>query len=69
MRPLWLVEDFYKLSRAFEFNSFGFLNLEFFNFKDDASMDFSRETKLNRKRPKAYNHHHIQSVTHNFKPS
>ena len=41
-----LVKKFRKLSRTFEFDLFGFLNLEIFNFKVDISTENFREFKL-----------------------
>ena len=48
MRPIGLVEQFHKLSRAIGFVLFGFLNLKLLNFKVDASTDFIF-SNLNRK--------------------
>ena len=41
-----LVKQFHKLSRTVEFDLFGFLNLEIFNFKVDISTENCREFKL-----------------------
>ena len=41
-----LVKQFHKLSRTFEFDLFGFLNLEIFNFKVDVSTGFPEKFKL-----------------------
>ena len=46
MRPIVLVKQFHKLSRTVEFDSFGFLNLEIFNFKVDISTENFRKFKL-----------------------
>ena len=46
MRPIVLVKQFHKLSRTVEFDLFGFLNLEIFNFKVDISTENFREFKL-----------------------
>ena len=41
-----LVKQFHKLSITVEFDLFGFLNLEIFNFKVDISTENFREFKL-----------------------
>ena len=41
-----MVKQFHKLSRIVEFDLFGFLNLEIFNFKVDISTENFREFKL-----------------------
>ena len=41
-----LVKQFHNLSRTFEFDLFGFLNLEIFNFKVDISTENFREFEL-----------------------
>jgi hypothetical protein len=41
-----LVKHFHKLFRTIEFDLFGFLNLEIFNFKVDISTENFREFKL-----------------------
>ena len=46
MRPMVLVKQFHNLSRTVEFDLFGFLNLEIFNFKVDISTENFREFKL-----------------------
>ena len=46
MRPIGLVKQFLKIFRTVEFDLFGFLNLEIFNFKVDISTENFREFKL-----------------------
>jgi hypothetical protein len=46
MRPIVLVKQFHKIFRTVEFDLFGFLNLEIFNFKVDISTENFREFKL-----------------------
>ena len=46
MNPIGLVKKFHKLSRTIEFDLFGFLNLEIFNFKVDISTENFREFEL-----------------------
>jgi len=46
MNPIGLFKHFNKLSRTIEFDLFGFLNLEIFNFKVDISTENFREFKL-----------------------
>ena len=46
MNPIGLVKHFDKLSRTIEFDLFGFLNLEIFNFKVDISTENFREFEL-----------------------
>ena len=46
MRPIVLVKKFHNISRTVEFDLFGFLNLEIFNFKVDISTEDFREFEL-----------------------
>ena len=46
MRPIVLVKQFHKLSRTFEFDLFGFLNLEILNFKVGSSTDYLEKFEI-----------------------